>query len=641
MSGIAGIIRFDGAPVEPGLVEKMTAAMAHRGPDGIHHWVKGSVAIGQCMLRTTPESLEERQPLGNEDESLVLVMDGRVDNWEELRRELLGRGAVLRGQSDAELVLGAYQLWGEDSPRHLLGDFAFAVWDDRRQRLFCARDHFGVKPFYYFRSKQLLAFASEEEAFFGLPGVTGSPNEDRIAYLLVPSFEGFDFNVSWLKDILKLGPGNTMIVPADGRISTHAYWRLEPMEELRYKSDAEYEEAFRSVFLESVRCRMRAQGNPALMLSGGMDSASVAAAAWEIAHERPEQALHTFSVISDQPQECAETRNIMAIARGHEQHAHFASVSGLDGAITDYGLTEAAWSRAHPVDNSIILPAVMYLAASRVGHRVMFDGIDGDLVTYTPTHYQASLLRAGAWHETWQEARLARINNAYQKHFPLPEILARSAWSAFAPVWLRRLKSQLGCYARGGRFGASLINPEFAREIRLAERLADQHSRALARGRQTEQETHIHALTQPGITRGVEGYDRVAARHGIEPRHPWTDIRLVEFYLRLPMRQKARHGWTKYLLRSAISPALDPEVRWHSGKGHLGWQLTRRMMTRNLEELSAVQVRERASIERYVDPRWLRDKPSNPDSWQDDSDIERLFEIMTLAQWLSRTGKVS
>ena len=103
MSGIAGIIRFDGAPVEPGRIAKMTYAMSHRGPDGIRHWVKGSVALGQCMLCTTPESREETQPLTSEDESLVLVMDGRVDNWEELRRELLGRGARLRDRSDAEL----------------------------------------------------------------------------------------------------------------------------------------------------------------------------------------------------------------------------------------------------------------------------------------------------------------------------------------------------------------------------------------------------------------------------------------------------------------------------------------------------------------------------------------------------------
>ena len=114
MSGIAGIIHFDGRPVEPGQVEGMTAAMHYRGPDGINHWRKGNVALGQCMLRTTPESLEETQPLTNEDESLVLVMDGRVDNWEELRRDLLGKGAVLRTRADAELVLRAYEVWGRD-----------------------------------------------------------------------------------------------------------------------------------------------------------------------------------------------------------------------------------------------------------------------------------------------------------------------------------------------------------------------------------------------------------------------------------------------------------------------------------------------------------------------------------------------
>jgi asparagine synthase (glutamine-hydrolysing) len=100
MSGIAGIIHFDGRPVEPGQVEAMTTAMHYRGPDGIHHWHLGNVALGQCMLRTTPESLEKTQPLNNEDETLVLVMDGRVANLEELRRELMGKVALLRGNTE-------------------------------------------------------------------------------------------------------------------------------------------------------------------------------------------------------------------------------------------------------------------------------------------------------------------------------------------------------------------------------------------------------------------------------------------------------------------------------------------------------------------------------------------------------------
>lgn len=122
VSGIAGIIHFDGKPVEPGLIQKMTSVMAHRGRDGINHWVKGSVALGQCMPRTTPESLEEHQPLTNEDESLVLVMDGRVDNWEELRKELLSRGVRLGSGTDAELVLRAYEIWLDATPYHIYGE---------------------------------------------------------------------------------------------------------------------------------------------------------------------------------------------------------------------------------------------------------------------------------------------------------------------------------------------------------------------------------------------------------------------------------------------------------------------------------------------------------------------------------------
>ena len=147
MSGIAGIIHFDGRPVAPGEVEAMTAAMHYRGPDGINHWRKGSVALGQCMLRTTPESLEENQPLTNENESLVLVMDGWVDNWEELRCDLLGQGAVLRTRSDAELVLRAYEVWGKDCLPHIDGDFALVLWDAPHRKVFCARDRMGSKPF--------------------------------------------------------------------------------------------------------------------------------------------------------------------------------------------------------------------------------------------------------------------------------------------------------------------------------------------------------------------------------------------------------------------------------------------------------------------------------------------------------------
>ena len=316
VSGIAGIIRFDGAPVEASHIAKITSAMANRGPDGIRHWIAGSVALGHCMLRTTPELLEEIQPLTNEDKSVVLVMDGRLDNREELKQELRSKGIQVRSYTDAELVLGAYQLWGEDSPRHLLGDFAFAVWDARCQELFCARDHFGVKPFHYFSGETFLAFASDEEAFFHLREVPREPNEDRIASVLVPQFDGYDFDVSWLKDIVKLPPGKTLSVRRSGLTIIRTYWQLEPREESRFTSDLECEEAFRSVFSEAVRRRMRTLRNPALMLSGGINSASIAGAARSIQKVTPSIDLHFFSAVTDGAVACTETQNIRGNSQG-------------------------------------------------------------------------------------------------------------------------------------------------------------------------------------------------------------------------------------------------------------------------------------------------------------------------------------
>ena len=142
MSGIAAIIRFDGGPVEPGFIEKMTSAMSYRGPDGLGHWIEGPAALGQCMMRTTQESLEETQPLLNEDKSVALVMDGFLDNWEELRSELLARGARLRSRADAELVLRAYEAWGKECLAHLDGDFAVICLESSPTRgVLCARSH--------------------------------------------------------------------------------------------------------------------------------------------------------------------------------------------------------------------------------------------------------------------------------------------------------------------------------------------------------------------------------------------------------------------------------------------------------------------------------------------------------------------
>ena len=185
MSGIIGLYHLDGRPAEERILQQMAQAIAHRGPDGIRYWSDGPVGLGHLMLQTTPESARERQPLANADATLCLTVDGRIDNRRELRQALDSNGFPPRDDTDAELLLRAYECWGESCPNRLLGDFAFAIWDARKKQLFCARDYVGVKPFYYHRSAALFAFGSEIRSVLALETIPRRLNESRVVDFLV------------------------------------------------------------------------------------------------------------------------------------------------------------------------------------------------------------------------------------------------------------------------------------------------------------------------------------------------------------------------------------------------------------------------------------------------------------------------
>src|SRR3989442_1004237 len=220
-----------------------------------------------------------------------LHADARIDNRAELCSVLSAPSTV----TDAELILQAYARWGERCPEHLLGDFAFALWDARRGFLFCARDHFGVKPFYYHhRPGRLFAFASEIKGLLVLSDVPRRLNETRVADYLVPLLE--DKEITFYEGIVRLPPAHHMTVSRDG-VRIEQYWALDPDREIRMKSDGEYAAAFREIFTEAVRCRLARPIPVGSMLSGGLDSSSIVFVAPKLLAEDGSRELHTFSAI--------------------------------------------------------------------------------------------------------------------------------------------------------------------------------------------------------------------------------------------------------------------------------------------------------------------------------------------------------
>lgn len=637
MSAIAGILYFGGAPAEPGWVEKLTDVMKPCGPDERTHWRRGPIALGHCMLRTTPESMVERQPLANPDETVILVWDGRLDNREELQHELAAAGVALRDESDAELVLQSYMAWGEQCPERLLGDFAFAIWDERHSRLFCARDHMGVRPFFYTRTDRFFAFASEDEALAHLPGVSRALSEQRIAYFLAPSYLGFDYTRSWLKDISAISAAQSMSLSTDGTERAHMYWELQTGEEADYASDAECEEAFLRVFGEAVRCRMRTTGDIAAMISGGLDSASIAAMVKQLLPGLAGKGFHSYSAISDQPQTCPESRSILSLTQDLGGNAHYVSVPSFTGMLTVQDLIEAGWSKPHPVDNSILLPAMMCLAAGRAGHRVMLTGVCGDLTTHGCYSYIVALAKAKQWRPAWRESHAASLNHTYLQGTAPAWIFLRSLYQAFAPVGIKRFARKVPFLMNRSHPKGRLISPALARKIGLAE-WHTQRDRHLQPFLTDIQRAHILSMQPPqGIASSMGGYNRVAGKFGVELRDPWADRRVAEFWARLPLKYKFRSGWTKYLVRSTLGADLPAEVVWRVGKEHVGWNMYYRLMDETATFIADTVEHHLSDVDNYVNTKAARQEYAAYLATKGHDQRSNVFDLVTLVSWVRRT----
>lgn len=552
MSGIAGIIHFDGAPVEPGQVESMTAAMAHRGPDGIRHWVKGNAALGQCMLRTTPESLEETQPLTNEDESLVLVMDGRVDNWEELRRELLGRGAVLRSRADAELVLRAYEVWGRDCLAHIDGDFAFVIWDTRRRTAFCARDRVGNKPFTYCWDGKTLVFASELHAILQMPWIKQELNDGVLAEFL--GAEWFSKNETFWKGILRLEPAHFMAVSRSGP-KPEQHWKPDVWSTLPYAKDEEYVEHYRDLFADVVRRMSRSHLPLACEVSGGLDSSAIFAMAESLRRrsELPVPAIEGYTLdFHDDP-----AANELDYARAV-------------GAFLDRDIQEIAPSR---------MPLEWYRDwAARYGEFPSYpNGVMGLGIRDKARADGCRVLLVGVGGDEWLDGSRSYYGEALAgRHwgalFHMFATDTREAGAATAARWFLRagafpmlpapVQAVLRAIITRGRIAG--VDREAWLQDTLKRQLRGRRKRSLG-----EQALNVRRVGQRGQIKMLAGAYSIAAREmeerlashaGLELRRPLWHPRIIEFAFATPERVRLQGETSRVTHRQAMKGLLPEAV---------------------------------------------------------------------------------
>ena len=550
MSGIAGILHFDGRPVESGQVEAMTSAMRHRGPDGIRHWRRGHAALGHCMLHTTPESLRETQPLANEDASLVLSMDGRVDNRAELRHALLAKGIRLRDQTDAGLVLHAYETWDEDCLAHIDGDFAFLLWDARRQRVFAARDRIGIKPFHYHWSNGRLAVASDIAGLLLAPGITRDLNPGAITEYLADSPLGNQ--ETFFRDCMRLPAGHRLVADARG-IRISRYWCPEDSEPLLLPTYQDYVERLSELLARATAQRLRSHRPIGTLLSGGVDSSAIACFAMSGLQRFSGPALQTYSLVfpglpCDEQAAILKFLDRMNAAPG-QRHLFIGSAPNLDGL-------EASLARPDMPDSPIGAAYYpLYADAAARGCRIMLGGwgaddwIGGGTGRMTDQTKYGGIAAIPSW--LLAQSRSHGRQQAMERLFRhgirprLARLMRRSTWLSRArllrtrgPAWLAPEITEL---LRRRRLATLAEKPESG-SYRKAETLRWLHSGMFANNT---------VLQEAGC-----------AMHGLEGRYPFHDRSIVEFALATP--PEVLRGETRYKqLLHAVLAQTFPATQGH------------------------------------------------------------------------------
>ncbi|ROZ66376.1 asparagine synthetase B [Ramlibacter sp. WS9] len=528
MSCIAGLLDRAGKPIDPQWLHRMLARMKARAPDGDQVVCDGPVGFGHALLRTGSSGAEAGYAIST-DRQVWITADARIDGRADLIREL--RAAGRRVENDAphaELIVESYCAFGEEFLSHLIGDFAFALWDERSAKLICARDHFGVRPFHYVQAGDVFAFASDLDALLAIPQVSDELNEASVVdFLLFGAFQ--DAGSSIYRDIKCLPPATALTITTS-HSTQRRYWELPRHAETRFRRRSEYVEQFDELFKVAV-CDRLPDGAVAMQLSGGMDSTAIAAVtAGRLTASKSAITAYTICSHSLLPE---------------DQERHFAEMVASELGIRlvsqdlgKYELFEGRQGAALTTSAPIVYP---HLAAhhdtlaqvAETGARVLLSGHGGDAVMAPSASHYPNLMRSGRLVKFAAEVahhvrgtgsfRGMGLRSALWPPRPTP------AWMPPLPDW---------------------IDPALAERVDLEARWnagwQTYHSGVDAYGQ----------LTQPWLSRHFEALEIL--KQPVVGRYPFYDLRLVQFLLGIPNFMLAR----KAVLREAMCGKLPEVVRY-------------------------------------------------------------------------------
>jgi len=559
MCGICGVLDLDGQPVDEAVGQRMTELLWHRGPDGRDQLIRQpvvpgrdpSIFLGHTRLKIIDLSEAARQPLPNEDDTVWVIFNGEIYNFQVLRQELQQRGHRFRSRSDTETIVHAYEEYGEECVARLDGMFAFALWDDRCGRLLLARDRTGKKPLFYAFDGQRLTFASEIKAILAAPWV-----ERRIAVEHLPALLTFGYVPTpgtMYRGIRQVPPASYITVDRSGLKGPYRYWRLTfaPAANGQHPAPEEASRQVRRLLTDAVRRRLISDVPLGALLSGGLDSSIVVGLMSRLLPEP----VRTFTIgLADD--RSFDERPYAALAAHHFKTDHTEFVVNADAmALMDLLL----WHHDQPFGDSSAIPTYLVSKLARQQVTVVLNGDGGDEVFAGYDRFRGALVadRLPGWLSPVGRM-LARWLPRDQGYYSLGRRLERFFEGTDVSPEARYLGWVTYCTRA---HLAALLQPELAAQLDVAPTqawldgcLADMRELPL-----------LHRLLHLNFTTYLPDdlhvkMDRVSMANALETRSPMLDTALIEFVTGLPPALKIRRCATKYVLRLAFRDLLPPTL---------------------------------------------------------------------------------
>lgn len=646
MSAVTAILRLDGAPVAVTHVEQQLECLSHRGSDDKGVWVSGTVGLGHRMRWTTPESVGEKLPREQEDSSIAITCDVRLDNRSELIIAL-GLGGRHADITDSEIVVRAYEKWGLDSISQLLGDFVFVLWDERERRLVCARDSMGAKHFYYFYQPGVMfALASEAKALLCLSEVPREIDEEIIGDLLILNYNAKEETP--YKHIRRL-PANSAMTVGEKGIRVWKYWSPKTESRGSKSSAAHYEERFRSTFREAVECRMRSTGKVGSMLSGGLDSSSISCVASNHLVRTEGGPLETFSAvfpsIAEVDRRIDERHFINAVT---ERIVCRSNPVTADESSPVRDIEKMQWHVDHPIGvPNVFMDWMLFEAAQKRDVGVLLSGFDGDSTVSYGYEALSELARRGKWIRMFKDS-ISLGRNMPRRQHEFRKLVWNRGFRPVVPDFVREGRRMLLGRPRKlptgqtlpsvNAFGYKMLNPDFAERTNLTHRYLEVVEREQPPGAEPADQWW-NAICNGLFSFALETFEKLGAAFGVEMRFPFFDRRLIEYCISLPVEQRLYGGWTRSILRRAMTGILPPEVQWRTDKANIGLSFKINLLKygkRDIEELlSATQ----SPLGRFLDLRKVEQAFHlfEEDPLGRDGEAMSLMSAICLAKWLRST----